>query len=237
MNIWIVGASAGIGRELALLYRDQGHNVVVSARNKEALEEICDDKISALPFDVLDFEACQLAFDGVLARLGEIDLFIYNSGIYQPMNCDNFDVDYAKKTVAVNFSSIFHFLPRLVEEKCPHIALTASVAGYFGLPNSMAYGASKAAMINLAQGLYGELKRKNIAISVINPGFVKTRLTDKNDFAMPFIIDAKQAAQIIAKGLARKKFEIHFLKKFTFLMKFLGLLPNFLLLAILKRIK
>lgn len=247
MNIWIIGASAGIGRQIAIDYLNQGHNVAISSRNEDSLKQIPsqanarNEKALILPLDVLDESAIKDSFDQIIAKWQKIDLFIYSSGIYEPMTIDNIDTQHAKKTINVNLTAIFDFLglviPHMKKNGSGQIGLIASVAGYVGLPKSYAYGASKAAIINLAQGLHGDLQRANIDISVINPGFVKTRLTDKNKFKMPFIITPQKASQAIIKGLENKVFDINFPKKFTFFLKFLAILPNFILLKILKNIK
>ena len=247
MNIWIVGASHGIGKAVAEKYLAQGHKVAISARSSESLIAITSkSKVSklnytVLPFDVLDRDAIKAAFNEIINCWQKIDLFIYGSAIYKPASINEIDTDYAKKTIDVNLTAVFDFLglviPHMVQNQSGHIALIASSAGYVGLPRSYAYGASKAAMINLAQGLYSELSENNIDISVINPGFVKTRLTDKNDFSMPFIITPDQAADSIIRGISKKKFDINFPFRFTFILKSIALLPNFMLLTILKMIK
>ena len=146
----------------------------------------------------------------------------------------------AKQTIDVNLNGFLNLLnvitPQMVKQKSGQIAVIASVAGYCGLPKSFAYGASKAALINLCEGIYPELQKHGIAISVINPGFVKTRLTDKNSFKMPFIISVKSAAEEIVKGLQKRQFEIHFPKKFTFFLKVLRLLPYRVFFFITKKI-
>ncbi len=241
MNIWIIGASAGIGHQMALQYLQAGHNVAVSARDENSLNKLREYKnCLALPLDVVDEKAVKKSFEIILRKFQTIDLFIYGSAIYKPMKACEMDVEFAKKTIDVNLTSVFYFLDLVVkkmrEQKSGHVALIASVAGYRGLPNSLAYGASKAGLINLAESLYAELKPCGIDVSVINPGFVKTRLTAQNNFKMPFLLEAKDAAKIIIKGLKAKKFEIHFPKKFTFFLKFLRILPNFLFLKIAMKI-
>ncbi len=248
-NIWIVGASAGIGESLALKYAQNKNNVAISARNSQKLDEILlkmnefsgqNSNNLSLPLDVCDKKQIENAFEEIIAKWGKIDLFIFMSGIYQPMKALEIDAKLAKETINVNLTSIFDFLPLLIaqmqKQKGGKIALTASVAGYRGLPNSLAYGASKAGLINLCETLNSELASENIEVCVINPGFVKTRLTDKNNFKMPFIIDANEAAEIIYREIKTKKFEIHFPKKFTFFMKILKILPNWLFLKITRKI-
>jgi short-subunit dehydrogenase len=156
------------------------------------------------------------------------------------MSSYEIDLAEAKKINDVNFVGALNCLDvvikKMVEKKSGHIALVASVAGYVGLPKSLAYGASKAALINLAETLYAELSHFNIDVSVINPGFVKTRLTDLNKFKMPAMIGTEEAAQIIVRELKAKKFEIHFPKKFTIWLKILKILPYSLIFFLTKRI-
>jgi short-subunit dehydrogenase len=241
MNIWIIGASQGIGRELAISLARQNHNLAISARGESELQNLIaqfpnPENHLCLPFDVLDAAKIKNSFDQIINKWQKIDLFIYASALYKPMAATAIDVDFAKQTLNVNFGALIDCLaliiPQMQKQKSGHIALIASVAGYRGLPNSFIYGASKAAMINLAETLYAELKPLNIAVSVINPGFVKTRLTAKNKFKMPFLITPEQAANEIIKGLEAKKFEIHFPKKFTYILKFLRIIPNFLFFKI-----
>lgn len=247
-NCWIIGASNGIGEELAIRLYNDGYNVAISARDEKKLLEIKSrlernslqkNKILVAAFDVVDVFSFKQAFEKINADFLQIDLAIFASGIYQQMNLKNFDLDFAQKTLQVNLGGCLNFLsiiaPKMMSQKSGHIVLLASVAGYRGLPESMAYGASKAGMINLAEGIYPELKACGISISVVNPGFVKTRLTDQNKFSMPFLISAKEAANFIIKGLDKKKFEIHFPKKFTFFLKFLRIMPNSLFLNFIEK--
>lgn len=247
MKIWIVGASFGIGRRIALQYLKMGHSVALSARNGDELKKLHQesgvdaDKVHILPFDVCDASKVRDAFDKIVSDWGGVDLFIYCSGIYKPMPIDEIDTQYAKKTIDVNLTAIFDFLgeliPSMKQQKSGHIVLVSSCAGYVGLPKSYAYGASKAAIINLAEGLYSELSSYGVRVSVVNPGFVKTRLTARNTFDMPSIISTENAAQKIIKGIENNKFDINFPKRFTLILKVIANLPYWLLLRILKRIK
>ena len=179
--------------------------------------------------DVIDVNSLIKARDKIVQNFGQIDLVIFCSALYQPTSALNFNLTTAKQTIDVNLNGFLNLLhvitPQMLKQKGGQIAVIASVAGYCGLPQSFAYGASKAALINLCEGIYPEMQKQGIAISVINPGFVKTRLTSKNSFKMPFIISPKSAAELIVKGLEKKQFEIHFPKKFTFFLKVLRLLP------------
>lgn len=240
-NCWIVGASYGIGEALAHKFYQSGYNVILSARSSEKLDELqqnllleSDSKsnigeIATSILDVCDLNSIQKSFVELLEKFQKIDLVIFCSGLYKPMSVADFDLDSAKKIIDVNlvgFLNLLHVtVPQMIKQKSGHIAAVASVAGYCGLPQSFAYGASKAALINLCEGIYPELQRHKIDVSVINPGFVKTRLTDQNKFQMPFLISSLEAANFIFDGLQKKYFEIHFPKKFTFILKLLRILP------------
>lgn len=248
---WIIGASHGIGESLAKKYFESGFDLAISARSEDKLKSIRNEILSAnqsssgqilvSKTDVSEAVSIQSAADEIIAKFGRIDLVIFCSAIYQPTKAIGFDLDESLKTIDVNLNGAFNLLhvilPQFTKQNSGHIAFVASVAGYRGLPQSFAYGASKAGLINLCEGIYPELKRHNIDISVINPGFVKTRLTDKNSFSMPFIITPQKAAEIIFKGLEAKKFEIHFPKIFTTFLKILRILPNFIFLKIVSKIK
>lgn len=250
-SCWIIGASHGIGEALVKKYFDQGFDLMISARSLEKLEEIraeilaknsaANNQILVSKIDVCDVNSLQKSCAKIMEKLQKIDLVIFASALYQPTKAVDFDLAKAQETIAVNLGGALNLLhvilPQMLKQKFGHIAFIASVAGYRGLPQSFAYGASKAGLINLCEGIYPELKRKNIDISVINPGFVKTRLTAKNPFTMPFIITSENAADRIFAGLEAKKFEIHFPKKFTYFLKLLRILPNYLFLKIIQKIK
>ena len=240
-NCWIVGASYGIGEALAYKFYQSGYNLILSARSLEKLGELQQNllvnfdikdnlgEVMTSILDVSDVDSIQKSFAELLEKFQKIDLVIFCSGLYKPMSVADFDLDFAKKIIDVNlvgFLNLLHIVvPEMLKQKSGHIAAIASVAGYFGLPQSFTYGASKAALINLCEGIYPELKREGIDLSVINPGFVKTRLTDQNKFQMPFLISSHEAANLIFAGLEKKYFEIHFPKKFTLILKFLKILP------------
>lgn len=259
---WIIGASHGIGEELAFQFFKKGYNLIISSRFQKDLELLaskldsgfspnstkssCGNSqnwIKIIPFDVSNLDSLMSAWERIDENLESrpvIDITIFAAGIYQEMSVRDFDIGVSKKIIEVNLGGFLNFL-NLVSKNLDsgffkNIAAISSVAGYFGMPKSCAYGASKAAMINLCEGIYPELKSANINLSVINPGFVKTRLTDQNKFQMPFLISTEEAAEEIIKGLEAKNFEIHFPKKFTFLLKIIQLLPYRLLLPILQKI-
>ncbi len=236
-----------MGEAIAHKFYKDGYDVVISARSSEKLEKL-KSELSALELgdvlvsvlDVSNLDSVRKSFAEILHKFQKIDLVIFCPALYQPMSAINFDLDISKKIIDVNLVGFLNFLhlaiPQMVQQKSGHIAVIASVAGYCGLPQSFAYGASKAALINLCEGIYPELQRHGIDLSVINPGFVKTRLTDQNKFKMPFLISTEEAAELISQGLKKKCFEIHFPKKFTFFLKIMRLLPYKIFFFITKKI-
>jgi len=237
-HVWLVGASAGIGAALAEALAARGARLALSARSVEKLAALNVDNATLVPCDATDIDALTAARNTVLAAFGNIDLVIYLAGDYQPMRAGSFDLVAAEKIVTVNFLGAMRFtslvLPNLREGG--GIAFVASVAGYRGMPKSLAYGPGKAALIHFAECLYFDLAPKNIGVWVINPGFVATQLTAKNDFDMPAIIQPAQAAEEIIEGLRSGNFEIHFPKRFTRVMKLLALLPYGLYFRLMRRI-
>jgi len=246
---WIIGASSGIGEALVNKFYEENYDLVISARSLDKLELIKENllsknqnlgKILVDELDVSNCDSLQKTLEKIIAQFQKIDLVIFCSGLYQPMSVIDFDLELSKKIIDVNLVGALNLLhlivPQMTKQKSGHIAVIASVAGYCGLPKSFAYGASKAALINLCEGIYPELKLSGIDLSVINPGFVKTRLTDQNNFKMPFLISSKEAADLIFQGLMKKNFEIHFPKKFTFFLKILRLMPYKIFFFITKKI-
>jgi NAD(P)-dependent dehydrogenase (short-subunit alcohol dehydrogenase family) len=226
--VWLVGASSGIGRATASLLHARGARVVVSARSLLALQtfEASHTGSLGLAFDATDRTAFNAAAQRVLAQFGRIDVAMYCAGCYKAMRATEFDLDEALKHQNVNYVGALHMLdavlPVLQRQKSGHLSVVSSVAGYRGLPNSLAYGPTKAALINLAQTLYLDLHPLGLGVSVINPGFVETALTAQNEFSMPALITPEQAADKILKGWAAGHFEIHFPKRFTLWLKALS---------------
>lgn len=242
-TIWLVGASEGIGEALARKLAPECEHLILSARNEEKLQKLASDipsgNASVLPVDVTDVETVRTAW-AQFHRLDTLpDTVIYNAGTYTPMDALRFDLAKAEYMFDVNFNGALRVLsvvlPELVGRGAGHIALVASVAGYRGLPGAIGYGASKAALIHLAQNLRADLGQTGIKVQVINPGFVQTRLTALNDFPMPCIITPEKAAEYITGGLAGEAFEIHFPKRFSRALKFLSLLPDWLYFYLLRK--
>jgi short-subunit dehydrogenase len=230
-TVWIVGASSGIGLATAAALHDRGARVVVSARQAQALHTFVRQHpgSQALALDSTDRQAVKVAALQLLAQ-GPLDCVMYCAGRYTAMRGDAIDLDDMQRHLDVNYVGALHLLdavlPALLARGSGHISLVGSVAGYRGLPQSLAYGPTKAALINLAETLYLDLRNKGLGVSLINPGFVQTLLTAGNGFAMPALLTPEQAAAAIVQGWARGAFEIHFPKRFTLWMKLLRLLPH-----------
>ena len=239
--VWIVGASSGIGRATAHELHARGAVVVVSARNLDALSEFvaAHPGSHAMALDVSDATALAAASRRVLALRGRIDLAMYCAGHYRAMRVADFNLADALRHMQINYGGALHLLdavlPILTAQGHGHISLVSSVAGYRGLPNSMAYGPSKAALQHLAETLYLDLSRAGIGVSVVNPGFVATPLTAANEFNMPALLTPEQAAQHILRGWGKGRFEIHFPKRFTLWLKLMRLLPHGLYFAAVRR--
>ncbi len=240
-RVWLIGASTGIGRALAEQLHAQGAQVIVSARNHDALEEFVRHHSGslALQLDITDGEAIRSATD-LATKDGAIDLVCYCAGHYKPMRADNIDLAELLKHHEINTIGALKVLdaviPNMLTRKQGHISLISSVAGFRGLPQSLAYGPTKAALINLAETLYLDLHPQGLGVSLINPGFVRTPLTAQNDFHMPALISPEDAAKAILKGWSHGDFEIHFPKRFTRFMKLLRLLPYPIYFAVVRRI-
>lgn len=241
---WIIGASSGIGRAVAEKLAAEGHTLALSARSRSDLEALCatlGQSCHSFPLDVTDVEATKMVALQVASALGEIDSVLFMAGVYTPMALDVLDIPKARQMVEVNLCGALHLLhaivPRFKQRGQGQIVLCASVAGYGGLPGGQPYCATKAALINLAESLYIEAVPYGIDVKVINPGFVKTRLTDQNDFTMPMMITAEKAADAIVKGIKSSAFEIHFPKGFTCALKALSTLPIRLRAPLMRRRK
>lgn len=226
-RVWVVGASSGIGAAVASLLLGRGARVAVSARSAQALRERFGAQAAVVPADVTDAQALGAAARRVADAGAGIDLTLNFAGTYQEMRPWQMDLGAVRRILELNLMGAFNLLAAL-QPWLRHgagLGLAASVAGYLGLPNSLAYGATKAALINLAQSLWLDYRARGVAVYLINPGFVATPLTAKNRFPMPFIIPAEEAARRTLRGLERGAFEIHYPKRFSLAMKLLGLLP------------
>lgn len=240
-RFWIIGASEGIGRETAKLLAKKGAKICASSMGEERLMSLIDeaegDGHQVATCDVTCPDSVKEAH-AKLKEQGTIDAVIYFAGVYEPMAWDEWNLDMNLKTIDVNFSGVFRVIEALKEDinegALKRFILTGSVAGYRGLPKALAYGATKAATNYLAEALRLDLEEKNVTIQLITPGFVKTRLTDKNSFDMPLRITPEQAAKSIVTGIEKDRFEIHFPRVFTYIMKTLQMLPHWLYFRIAK---
>ena len=241
-HVWITGASSELGEFIARLLAEQGCIVSISSRRLEQLEAITrnSSNIFAYPVDVTDAATMKQVAAQAEADHGPIDLALFSAGAKFPGSLQDMRVENFAKTLDVNILGVVHgmdaVLPQMLERGSGYISWISSVAGYIGLPNSAAYSASKSALISLAESVHGELQQKGIAVSVINPGPVRTQLTDKNKFPMPFLMEPEPAAEKIVAGLKRKKFEIAFPWQMVLILKTLRILPYWLSLALIKRL-
>ena len=240
--IWITGASSGIGRSLAIKFANEGWQVAASARRENLLKELnnTNPNIHSFPLDVTDSEKCKAVFNEVIKKLNNIDICIFCTGIHDPKSERSLNLEKIKKIMEVNYfgtvNSINSVYDYFKKKRSGHISMISSVAGYRGLPAGGAYCASKSALTTFAESLYFDMKRFNVRVSVIHPGFIKTPMTDQNDFPMPMIKSPEFAANKIFKGLTQSNvFEIHFPKQFTFIMKILKIMPNWLYLKLVKK--
>lgn len=231
-RIWIIGASYGIGAALAEHLAALGKEVWASARSEDklaALAEKSGGRIHALPLDVTDKASVAAALETIEAAGGPPDTVVLNAGTHQPVAARDFKAEGLRKIIELNVMGVANgietVLPGMLDRDRGRIAVVASVAGYGGLPTSAYYGCSKAGLINMVESLAFDLRKTGVKLQLVNPGFVKTPLTDRNEFAMPFLVPAEEAARVIARGLESERFEIAFPTRLVLLLKFLRLLP------------
>lgn len=234
-SAWLTGAGSGIGESLALLLSENGVNVFISGRTLSALENV-KKKAEQLgyPGKIIPLAMDTTQPDQIERTLQQFDnafpeLVVLNAGTHDPFPVEEFSANRAKALLDVNLQGTLNCLEPVIERalnsKSGQIAVMASVAGYRGLPTAAVYGASKAALIHLCEALRLDLKGTQVKLQVINPGFVKTPLTDKNDFDMPFLLEPEDAAQRILDGLIKDQFEITFPKRFSYILKLLSIIP------------
>ena len=241
-NIWITGASSGIGNALAIKFAKEGWQVAASARRENLLKKLNDinNNIHSFPLDVTNSEKCKDTFAEIINKLKSIEICVFCTGIHDPKSERILNLEKVKNIMEVNFfgtvNSINAVYDYFKKKKSGDISVVSSVAGYRGLPAGGAYCASKSALTTFAESLYFDMKRSNVRVSVVHPGFIKTPMTDQNDFPMPMIKSPEFAADEMFKGLTQSNaFEIHFPKQFTFIMKILKIMPNWLYLKLIKR--
>lgn len=232
-KVWIIGASSGIGAALAKELLSHGAQLALSARSEAGLLDTAQGHANALvlPMDATQTYEWRQAHARLKEHWGDSPYWVvFCAGVYRPEHSWELDSAATQKTLQTNLASVYFgievVLPDMLQRKNGGLVLVASVAGYMGLPNATVYGPSKAALINLAELLYAELHQRGLGVYLVNPGFVKTRLTQRNDFPMPALQSPEQAARAIVAGLARGKFEISFPKRFTWWLQLIRLLPQ-----------
>jgi NAD(P)-dependent dehydrogenase (short-subunit alcohol dehydrogenase family) len=245
-SAWVAGGGKGIGRAVAFELARRGWRVAVSARTAADLEALGREaadlpgSIHPFPLDVTDADAVAATVAAIEAELGPLDRAILNAGTHIPVSVGAFTIKPFRTLMETNVMGVVHGLaaviPRFIARRAGHIAVVASVAGYRGLPSAAAYGASKAAVINMCEALKPDLDSKGVRLSLVNPGFVKTPLTDRNEFAMPFLMDVDKAARRLVDGLDSGRFEITFPKRFTWLLKVIRCLPYALYFPLARRL-
>lgn len=244
-RIWITGGGSGIGRALALAFAARGAEVWISGRRISALEEVVQTAASltgqvyAEPLDVTDSTACRELWGRLLDQSGGFERIILSAGDHIEMPAASFSQPRLEYLMDVNFYGVTRIIEQALpwlEQQGGQLSVVASLAGYRGLPRAAAYGASKAALINLVESLASELKGSSVDLRLINPGFVKTPLTDRNRFRMPGIIPVEEAAQIIIEGLDKRSFEIRFPSGFARVLSLLSMLPYSVYFALIRKI-
>ena len=242
-TIWITGASSGIGKSLALKFANEGWQVAASARREDLLNQLSESNqnISPFPLDVTSRENCEEIFEKIKNKFESIDTCFFSTGTWDPKREKEIDIDQMKKVMEVNFFGTLNCIKAVEmyfkEKKNGNISIVSSIAGYRGLPNSTGYGASKAALNNLAESLYFDFGRYNVRVSLISPGFIKTPMTDKNKFKMPFLKTPEFAAEKIYNGLINgSSFEIDFPKELTLILKFLKILPDSVYFKLIRKL-
>lgn len=242
-KVWIIGASTGIGAALARELALEGATILASSRNPDALDAMIDSlpglNHEAWPLDVEDCAGFAETAKALVAQHPDVEMALYNAGVYDPKFAHEVSLDESVKTININLTGalvmVDVLLPLFKSRKAGRFIFMGSVGGYFGLPRALSYSASKAGIISMAETLKVELAEDNIAVQVVCPGFVRTRLTQNNPFPMPFIITPEKAAVEIVKGIEAGSFEIHFPKQFSFIMKALALLPRVVRCALLRQ--
>lgn len=228
-RIWLVGASSGIGAALAEELHRRGAIVAISARRAEQLQEVARGRFATVTLDVTDREATRTAAQDVRSALGQIDTVIWCAGYWKTFEATDWQADEFAKHIQVNLLGLNNVIdatvPQMVTARSGHLVALASVAGYRGLSGGEAYAATKAAQINLLESMRASLSTKDVRVTTVAPGFVRTDMTAENSFPMPFIIDPDEAATDIADGLEAEKIEIVFPRRMAVMMKIAQVLP------------
>ncbi len=235
-NVWLIGASSGIGAAMVPLLVAEGARLAISSRGADALHELArryarpDAAIAVKPLDVTDRAAIESAAAELLAEWGRIDVLIYNAGVWSPIDVERFDVDAFERQIAVNYTGMVRavgaVLPGMVERRAGEIVGVASLSAYGAFPHAEAYGSTKAAVNYFLQALRLDAAKYGIGVTTVNPGFVKTQLTEENDFPMPFLMEPEAAAKEIVEGLRSGAAEIHFPLRLSLPLKLATALPR-----------
>jgi short-subunit dehydrogenase len=239
-RVWLVGASTGIGRAVAEKLHALGAQVIVSARSTAPLQELAAQcqGVQTMQLDATD-QAAVNAAAAKLQQAGALDLVMYCAGIYQPLRAQEMKSETMAQHMNVNYLGAVYVteavMPAMLAAKRGHLSYVSSVAGFRGLPKALAYGPTKAALINMAEALYIDLHDEGLGVSIINPGFVETPLTSQNTFHMPALIKPAQAASEIIAGWQAGKFEMHFPKRFTQWLKIMRSAPDGLYFRMTRR--
>ncbi|PJE38198.1 short-chain dehydrogenase [Pseudooceanicola lipolyticus] len=229
-SYWLIGASEGMGRALARKLSAEGASLILSARSADRLNELAEElpRASVLPFDVTKMDEVRAA----VAKVGSVDRVVYNAGAYDPMRATDWQTDAALAICDVNFLGVMRVMgeivPGMVQAGRGDITLIGSLAGYRGLPAAIGYGASKAAVISLAETMRHDLRGTGVVVRVVNPGFIKTRLTEKNEFRMPMLMSPEEAAQKVLNAMAKQRFRTDFPAPFSWVIRALDYLPDLL---------
>lgn len=226
---WIVGASEGLGRELVVALSKLGVELVISARNEDRLTELASiTGAKVLTLDVTNKKAVKLAGESI----GPLDGVIYAAGVYTPVNAAAWNANEVEQMIDINFTGAVRVLaavvPRFVEFGKGHIVIIGSLSGFRGLSGALGYGASKAGIMHLAENIHADLHSSGVKVQLINPGFIKTRLTDKNDFKMPFIMSAEEAAKNVINAMLSDRFQTNFPRIFSWVFRGANFLPAIL---------
>ncbi|MEM1064568.1 MAG: SDR family NAD(P)-dependent oxidoreductase [Pseudomonadota bacterium] len=236
---WLVGASEGLGRALAFAMSKSGTELVLSARNEERLRALADElpgKATIAPCDVSSRESMEAA----AKMAGDVDGMVFLAGLYWPMKATEWDAEKAEVMADINFTGAFRsvgaVLPGMLERGAGHIVITGSLSGFRGLPGAIGYGASKAGVMYLAESMHADLRGTGVDVQLINPGFIKTRLTDKNDFTMPFIMEPEAAADEMLMHMRTEGFKKSFPFAFGLMFRFSQFLPDWAYYRLFSRV-
>lgn len=226
---WLIGASGGLGKALAQKLSDAGAEVILSARSEGKLKEAVADMPNAASYQTIDIADDDSVKDAA-AAVGDVDGVVLLAGVYWPFGADAWDADKAVAMANINYTGFMRVLgqvvPPMVERNDGHIVITSSLTAFRGLPGSIGYTSSKAATLSLAECMYADLRKSGVDVQVANPGFIKTRLTQKNDFNMPFIMEPEEAAQAMFDHMQTSRFKTSFPRVFSWVFRLSQFLPD-----------